>query len=591
MPAPSPDLCLSRAVTTLLPSRGIPSSRYNYQLKWWWDLVVVSAAYNRESMARLTEVTADWFSDDANSGRGKALLAPAAALAVQAQNCSLVGASGVDWSLVRNCAPSIMRHEQDVQLLVSTLARVGGNPVQGVYSALVKYGFCMGAHHESGWADATPLLHAIRAVDSEAFVALLLSSVTFCLETEDIVEVSSLGPIKSKKRSKTRLRRLAKEQKRRDKEIMLHTTAFWDRLRLELTSSLRCTSFTSFSSPLFGLRSSYAHARVHRDHVARGSLEERAGVIAEAIELARQTSLDALDGLHATPDTTELMTGTQRLMMQEEGITSTNENKNRIDRGSKTTPVAWRRITLYNINYCEVLSTPVLVTSKSGKQKMKPGRSFLYDVRGTAITYDFLSSYVMCRDYGDGVVAPLDVAGNKVPGGLLQWVCNAGNESLLSNLVRKSDPLLWDAQMLTGALLLLPREPHDTTRSLHAPLVNNIIAHGHEATTRTMLKAIGPKLLDWGNDLKMPLAALAANSTNVASMDLTLNCDDDSDSDGNDDVDHNSDGNGNGNGDCYTRRRGFSRISSEPSRSHLSAPSAVGLDFACRLYYVLESLL
>ena len=69
----------------------------------------------------------------------------------------------------------------------------------GVYGALVKYGFCMGPC-ESGWADATPLLHAIRAVDSEAFVALLLSSVTFCLETEDIVEVSSLGPIKSKKR-------------------------------------------------------------------------------------------------------------------------------------------------------------------------------------------------------------------------------------------------------------------------------------------------------------------------------------------------------------------------------------------------------
>ena len=40
----------------------MPSSRYNYQLKWWWDLVVVSAAYNRESMARLQQATSDWLS-------------------------------------------------------------------------------------------------------------------------------------------------------------------------------------------------------------------------------------------------------------------------------------------------------------------------------------------------------------------------------------------------------------------------------------------------------------------------------------------------------------------------------------------------
>ena len=126
-------------------------------------------------------------------------MAPAAALAVQAQNSSLMGASGVDWALVRLVAPLVMRHERDAQLLVSTLARVGGNPTLGVYTSLLQNGFAMGAHGLSGWTDATPLLHAIRAVDSEAFLALLLSSVTQCLETEGTAEES---PPKTGKRGK-----------------------------------------------------------------------------------------------------------------------------------------------------------------------------------------------------------------------------------------------------------------------------------------------------------------------------------------------------------------------------------------------------
>ena len=277
---------------------------------------------------------------------------------------------------------------------------------------------------------------------------------------------------------------------------MRHTAAFWDRLRLELTQSLRCTEFTSFASPLFGLKPSTAHARLHSYNVAKDSLEERAGVIAEVIELARQTSLDLLEGVHATPDTADLLAHTESLVAREGGGSGS---------GSGSSPVVWRRISLCGTNYCEVLSPPVLTEPRPGKKrKVVPGRSFLYDVRGTASAYELLASYVMCRDHGDGAVTALDVAGNPVPGGLLQWVDKAGDDSVLTPVLRAGTPPLWDAHLLTGALLLLPRAPHDTTRALHAPLVGNIVAHGHYASVRTLLKVVGPGMLDWERTCACP---------------------------------------------------------------------------------------
>ena len=157
-------------------------------------------------------------------------MAPAAALAMQAKECVLDGGSGVDWSLIQLVAPHIMKHEPQPQSLMSTLAKVGGIPPLGLYTSLLRHGFTLGGKGPGAWSDASPLLHAIKAVDSDAFIGLLLSSLTQCVEPDE--EAITAAPdhsaaksahkssLSAKKRNK--LKKLAKERKRRGKETMKH---------------------------------------------------------------------------------------------------------------------------------------------------------------------------------------------------------------------------------------------------------------------------------------------------------------------------------------------------------------------------------
>ena len=115
----------------------------------------------------------------------------------------------------------------------------------------------MGARGIGGWTDISPLLHAIRAVDATSFLALLLGSPLVCVETEDDDDTCIDGGEreggvdrnkkdkrkKSKRQERKERKKRRKKARRRNKEMIAHISAFWDRLREELAASMQRIDF------------------------------------------------------------------------------------------------------------------------------------------------------------------------------------------------------------------------------------------------------------------------------------------------------------------------------------------------------------
>ena len=130
---------------------------------------------------------------------------------------------------------------------------------------------------------------------------------------------------------------------------------------------------------------------------AKGSLKERATVIADTLELARQTALGSLRGLYVE-SADEFIGDAVLRAVREHNSAAEHTGHYQYSTTDPAGSPRWRKVSLGGRNYLEALPAKGRGKGKSKGKSKGAERSYLYDLCGAQSPSDLYGAVVLCRD-------------------------------------------------------------------------------------------------------------------------------------------------------------------------------------------------